>query len=100
MAKLTVVEKLKRQVELGAAFLNVVNPNWFKEINPKELNMASAKVCILGELYGNYHNGVKELRLRDEMPENMGFHADHKGRYLILNKFWKSKVRALRRKNT
>lgn len=54
---------LKKRVEAGAAFLNVVHPGWQKKVNTKILDLGSGSKCILGELYDGYADGQSALGL-------------------------------------
>lgn len=66
-------KKLLNRVKAGAAFLNVVKPNWLKRINLKKLDLASSSVCILGEVYGDYGEATEKLGLENEMAQKLGF---------------------------
>lgn len=53
-------------VENGARFLDVVAPGWWKSIKLRKLDMAHDENCILGQLWGNYFNGLAGLGLSDD----------------------------------
>lgn len=59
------------EVDCGVALLNSIYPGWKKEIDLEKLNMALPSSCILGQLYGYYHE-VKILH-----TEEYGFACDH-----------------------
>lgn len=63
--------------EKGAALLDEVNPEWWERINLQTLQMNSFINCVLGQLYGDYHEGSKKLRLNeddDEKARRLGFY--------------------------
>lgn len=42
----------------AAKMLDAVNKNWYTRINKATLNMHSQSLCILGQVYGSYGNGL------------------------------------------
>ena len=96
----TISEALKKRVKAGAAFLDVVKPNWWKkgEVDLEELDLAQPNVCMLGELYGDYNYGKTKLGLDNESAEFVGFYSSINSRYAAITKLWKAKIRALRKK--
>lgn len=46
------------RVARGAAFLDLYRPTWFREIDLGSLNLKDNYNCILGQLYGNYHDSA------------------------------------------
>ena len=51
------METTIKEVKAGAKYLDKNFPKWWTRIDPEILQMASAKHCILGQLYGDYPNG-------------------------------------------
>lgn len=47
----------------GPSVLDKILPNWFKSINTESLDLTSSYNCILGQIYGNFAIGWKELKL-------------------------------------
>lgn len=45
----------------AAILLDKVMPGWASKINEHKLNMSNCKLCILGQLYGDYQEGNKQL---------------------------------------
>lgn len=43
------------RVDRGMAKLDKVDPDWIANINLKHLNMANASQCVLGQVFGDYH---------------------------------------------
>ena len=87
-----------KRVDAGVAFLNVVKPDWLKRIDVSKLDLGNAKVCILGELYNSYENGVLVLGLDDETSSiSLGFYDFDKRQYEQLTQAWKNKITKLRK---
>lgn len=51
----------KAAVRRGIKLLDLVEPKWFKKIDPKDFNLASAVQCVLGHVYGEYGDGLKAI---------------------------------------
>lgn len=47
----------------GAAWLDERVPGWADHINLDNFTIASCQKCVLGQLFGNYVDGVSELRI-------------------------------------
>lgn len=60
-------EHLKDYVSAGAELLDRKRPDWFLHIIA--LDMGSLTRCVLGQLYGSYDQGCRELELEDELDE-------------------------------
>jgi len=87
---------IEKRVEAGVAFLNVVKPNWLKKIDVEKLDLIDKKVCMLGELYGNYDDGLSQLGLKNgTSATNLGFYGSERG-YKVLTEVWKRKIIELR----
>jgi hypothetical protein len=43
----------------GAAYLDQEHPDWFQQINIKDLNLGCPSFCIVGQLFGSYYNFAK-----------------------------------------
>lgn len=52
---------LATRVAKGAALLDICRPGWAAEVNIQSLQMHTCTCCILGQLYGNYDDGVSSL---------------------------------------
>ena len=86
---------IQKRIEAGVAYLNVVRPKWLKKINLDELNMSNGKVCILGEVFGNYYKSSNELYLKGSV-ECLGFFCENEKEYPTLTRAWKKKIKELR----
>ncbi len=53
----------RQEVERGIQLLDKRNPGWREKFNPDTLNLASMFHCTLGQVYGWWGDGMKELGL-------------------------------------
>lgn len=67
------LKELTRTVRKGAALLDVMEPGWFRpsKVALSRLAMGSCEVCVLGQLYGDYMDGLNHLGI----PEGEGYTA-------------------------
>lgn len=47
-----------QRVKEGAALLDQSKPDWFTKIDPSHLHMDSCAACVLGQVYGEYGQGI------------------------------------------
>src|SRR5687767_14916509 len=59
------------RVERGAQLLDRKRPRWFQEVDPSSLEINDIEKCILGQLYGNYHEGVRATCRRPLFVPNL-----------------------------
>ena len=59
----------------GAKYMDVVRPEWYKEVSPDTLEMSNASVCILGQTFSDYWEALERLDITDEMAVSLGFIA-------------------------
>ena len=45
----------------GAAYLDIVKPSWFVDIDASELNLFSPDMCVLGQTFEGYYQGLRAL---------------------------------------
>lgn len=92
-------------VARGAALLDVKRPGWHHNISLNRLRTASTEDCILGQLFGNYSVGIKEIL--DPALDNIfnrgyhGFtaHDSDEGEFASygeLDRAWKGYIRSRR----
>jgi len=65
------MNKLQECVNKGAELLDEKNPGWHNEIDISSLSMNSDCHCVVGQLYNDYWDGLKELDI--ESPFNLRF---------------------------
>lgn len=51
------------RVARGAALLDEQVPGWERRIDPDRLDVTSACGCILGQVFGSYDDGCRQLQL-------------------------------------
>ena len=63
MSELTQIHKFtleKNQIR-GVKLLDRKNPNWRKSVNKQILYTSDPTNCVLGQLYGDYYDGIRIL---------------------------------------
>lgn len=72
---MTYSAEIRRRVESGAALLDIEFPGWVDKVNIATLDLESPCNCILGQSFGDYFKGAKELGVdnRDVVLELFGF---------------------------
>lgn len=93
------------RVARGAALLDAQEPDWWNgkdkpTIDLKTLNLGSTYYCVLGQVYGDYSDGLNELSLIDSSP--YGFDIEDGGRalrqrYDTLGRRWRELITSRRR---
>lgn len=61
--------KLKKRVNRGMELLDKENPEWDQKINLQTLNTSTLLSCVLGQLYGNYVEGCRQLNLNSGITQ-------------------------------
>lgn len=90
--ELTYEQQLARR---GAEILDKERPGWHKKVNPANLNVHSAKQCVLKQLYGDFGVGRSDLIGRGyPIYDLLGFHAF--GDKDKLNEAWRDEIAARR----
>lgn len=49
------------RVTRGAAWLDRIRPGWAQRIDQSRLNLASGNLCVLGQIFGDFSNGLQYL---------------------------------------
>lgn len=73
-------ERVKEQVLAGLDLLNErYGPDWVENIDPAVLLMESGNRCVLGQVYGDYSDGLSKLEIGDDYHNGQpyGFYAYH-----------------------
>ncbi len=73
----------EQSVKNGIKYLRIVCPLLIPKIDAFKLDMSNTRECVLGQLYGNYHEGVRKLNLRWEDIVFFGFNIDETCNYTI-----------------
>ena len=93
-------------VKKGIARLSRKRSTWFKTIDIETLDMDSPRRCILGQVFGNYFDGCRELGIEDKSDVQYGFicrlpqpwyaHSLVKRRLASLRREWVKNIKRLR----
>jgi hypothetical protein len=90
----TIVER----VEKGAKLLDEKCPNWWNKVDISELNQGSSSTCVLGQLKGDYVNGLDFLGMEAGNPaREKGYSYYFYEEVDNLNAEWKKQI--LQRRN-
>ena len=73
------------QVTAGMSLLDQQRPGWRSEIDLGTLDLGNCQVCVLGQIFGDYEDGLEALDISD--PYKYGFNAVE-GMY-ALTQAWK-----------
>jgi hypothetical protein len=77
------------RIERGAALLDEHAPVWPTKINLDTLNLSDCTYCVLGQVYGDYEDGLRALDGEAETsPERFGFEARGDEEYASLTAKW------------
>lgn len=96
--KATTTDMSQRSVGDGAALLDVQRPTWYLEIDLETLDISSLRYCVLGQIYGAFHDGMKELDFDVDRCVAHGFCAgenieeDRKVHYNQLTDYWRAEI--------
>lgn len=76
----------------GASLLDSRVPDWFRQINTSELNLASTTYCTLGQLFGTYYDGLTALNVEgDDRRYYYGFSTPDDN-YEALTEAWLNEI--------
>lgn len=91
----------------GAAYLDGADDGWHTRLNPATLELADGSHCVLGQLHGEFRNGLLRSRILDLSsaplaslsPVDLGFQARRDlGEeiealdYTFLNRAWREEL--------
>lgn len=89
------------RVKRGAELLDERFPKWFHGISVDSLQMGDCAKCILGQLYGRFHDGLNlvGLQFSDGDPELFGFDFPYNwGTEQEMNRLWINEIQIRREK--
>jgi hypothetical protein len=66
---------IAQRVAEGAAFLDVRDPEWIGKVDLERLDLGSCTRCILGQLAGDYEDGVEMFALDGADTVALGFNT-------------------------
>lgn len=97
-----------KRVARGAAYLDDVDPTWYRAVDPDTLELSNGSSCILGQLHGEFRLGLRRAHLfhlssaprANLSPVSYGFfHVRNVSEelqdrdYAYLNQAWGKEVR-------
>lgn len=103
----TRIERLCKNVADGAKLLDKVFPDWHLKVDPNKLKIRRCRDCVLGQLYGNFGEGLTRLMNIDDdelvQAIGYGFAYDARSDYLeageySLEEIWIQEIRQRREK--
>lgn len=83
------------KVAAGIKKLDADKPGWRDLIDVQTLDLESCSVCVLGQVFGDYHDGRAQLDISSAVAYQMGFNTE--GSFRELTEAWKE---ALGKNNT
>jgi hypothetical protein len=102
-------EDIATRVAAGVGLLDEQEPGWLNKIDLTQFDIASTHRCVLGQVYGSFHEGVSNLGLCGDDEQGCreleyGFDVsdsrmnEAKWEYADLQKEWVRVIEALRQK--
>lgn len=82
---------LSDRVTAGANLLDEKWPGWYSVIALDRLAMESCTQCILGQLCGNYHDGLDFIGI--QLGEPKGFYSNTKKDDEALAELWRAEIK-------
>lgn len=76
-----------KAVNAGIELLDAERPGWKSEIDLDSLDLGSCGVCVLGQIFGEYSEGLSELGI--STGHRYGFDTTGEGKYTELTQAWK-----------
>lgn len=72
-----VIGELQRRVARGRTLLvKKLGPHYYEQVDPASLRMASSDLCMLGQLFGDYWEGARQVALDpDAHPKTIIAHG-------------------------
>lgn len=100
-------ERACRRAARGAAYLDVVDPGWYRQVDLDQLELADGHLCVLGQRYGAFFLGLTRVGLLNFSsaplgslsPVDYGFlcvqgvdEAVQMRDYALLNRAWRREI--------
>jgi hypothetical protein len=101
--------RARKRVQRGAAYLDDVDPEWYRRVDSETLELGDGRHCILGQMHGEFRLGLGRSRLismssaprASLSPVAYGFKCVENVPeewqaydYELLNEAWKEAVRS------
>lgn len=59
------LDDARSRVQRGAAYLDGMDPEWHRRVDPVTLKLSSGSSCVLGQLHGDFRMGLSRSQLID-----------------------------------
>lgn len=98
MSITSLIHPVRTKAERGARFLDRRQPGWFLRVNTKNFNMEDGRHCVIGQLFGVFEFGRRELGLSRRQVVRLGFYIPLFGLtrttdyYRALTKAWVQEI--------
>jgi len=56
-------ERVRQRVQRGAAYLDDVDPEWYRHVDAETLELGDGRHCILGQMHGEFRLGLGRSHL-------------------------------------
>lgn len=67
------IKSLEKKVDAGIKFLDKNEKGWIKKIDLRVLDLSSPAVCVLGQLFNYYFEGLSKKKLTEKESVKYGF---------------------------
>lgn len=84
---------VRLDVARGVALLDADRPGWRHLVDVKQLDMWDYKRCVLGQVYGDYLSGVRELGLHAFFADTDNGFYPYRGEGRVLARQWRRVIR-------
>lgn len=85
---------VRAAVWAGIGYLDTHVKGWRKKIDLKKLDLGNPECCVLGEVYGDYDDGKKELGISEEKATELGFNNESGWGMADLTAEWRAAYKA------
>lgn len=92
------IAEMQKRVKRGIKFLDkeLGRKKWAKKIKLNKLNLGNAATCVIGEIYGDYGDGLDTLNKSKAWGRNNGFNlpvvasaASKDDEFRVLTRIWR-----------
>lgn len=80
--------KYSAVIEAGMQVLDAKVPGWECKIDPDVLELNSCQLCVLGQVYGDYLDGKRQLGIEDGTPYGFSLNSSKTNEYRFLTRAW------------
>ena len=81
--------RLPANVQRGELFLDEHVPGWRERVDIRTLDLANGFQCVLGQVFGEYDDGLQLLGLTQKDAERLGFFRWGRQTFDRLTEAWR-----------